>query len=211
MSNAAIAVPDFVNRLLRERNICRHCRLRMTDAEVITAGITRVPDGSTVFMFEAICPKCGKRSISKMIYHHLHPKWWAEQISAWIVSSQTSRALSQARSSRPSADTQAHKRVRDDDSHGDEEGERPEYRAAKTRVMEVTAGNYDHAEGERAIVVTIARGHYIQPLVFPIDDAKQLVAQALVALATYDDVFAQRLLDDNFAADANDDFIGPPT
>lgn len=79
----------------------------------------------------------------------------------------------------------------------------------KVRAMEVSPGNYEHEEGDPAVAVTIGRGDEIEALVFPIDDARMIVTRMLVSLATYDDAFAQKLLDDHFAGDDDDNFIWP--
>ena len=89
------------------------------------------------------------------------------------------------------------------------EEERPEFFAIQVSLMNCTPGNYDHAEGDPASIVTIARKDTIEPLVFSMDDTKALVTKLLVSLATYDDTFAQKLLDDNFSADDDGNFVYP--
>jgi hypothetical protein len=75
--------------------------------------------------------------------------------------------------------------------------------------MNLAPGNLDHAEGEEIVIITIARGADIEPLVFSMDDAKLMAAKLLVAMATNGDEFAQKLLDDNFPADDDGFFIWP--
>lgn len=87
--------------------------------------------------------------------------------------------------------------------------ERPVFNAVTARAMEVSPGNRHHDEGEQVVIMTIAKGIEIEPLVFPIDDAKLVVTKMLVALATYEDSFAQKLLDDHFPPDADDEFTWP--
>lgn len=89
--------------------------------------------------------------------------------------------------------------------------ERPEYYAVKVRLMDCKPGNYETADGDPAVIATISRagGDVIEPLVFPMDDARELATKILVALATYDDEFAHNLLDNHFSADEDGNFIWP--
>jgi hypothetical protein len=89
--------------------------------------------------------------------------------------------------------------------------DRPEYYAVKVRLMDCKPGNYEHATGIPATIVTISRsrGDLIEPLVFPISDTRELITKALVALATNHDDFAQKLLDDHFGADDEGHFMWP--
>lgn len=87
--------------------------------------------------------------------------------------------------------------------------ERPEFYAIAVSLMNCTPGNYDHQDGEPATIVTVARKDSIEPLVFSLDDTRSLVTKLLVSLATYDDEFAQQLLDNNFGADDDGNFVWP--
>src|SRR4051794_37725080 len=96
------------------------------------------------------------------------------------------------------------------DIDDDIDNERPEFKAADARVMDVISGNFEHDAGEPAVIVTIAMGDHIEPLAFPVEEAKKFICKGLVALATMNDVFAQKLLDDHFPADNDAQFIWPP-
>ncbi|CAN5407485.1 hypothetical protein BH09PLA1_BH09PLA1_01460 [soil metagenome] len=91
----------------------------------------------------------------------------------------------------------------------DDDDERPEFRAVISRLLEMIPGNYDHNEGAEAVIMTVAHGDDIEPMAFPLDDARNIVTDALVALATCDDAFAQRLLNDHFAGNDEGDFVWP--
>jgi hypothetical protein len=96
-----------------------------------------------------------------------------------------------------------------DDETG-EVTERPEFHATEVSLMSVIPGNYDHAEGEKAVIVTMGKKDMsIEQFVFSMDDGRTLVTKVLVALATYDDEFAQKLLDDHFTADNDGNFVWP--
>lgn len=92
---------------------------------------------------------------------------------------------------------------------GETDAERPVYNAEVVRVMEVSQGNFHHDHGPPAVVMTISRGDEIEPLAFPVQDARSIVTRLLVALATYDDAFALRLLDDHFSYDKDGEFMWP--
>jgi hypothetical protein len=90
--------------------------------------------------------------------------------------------------------------------------ERPEYYAIEVRLLDCKPGNMDDPNGEPCTIVTISRGcdgDVIEPLLFAQHDARELITKALVALATCEDEFAQKLLGSNFNADDNGDFIWP--
>jgi hypothetical protein len=86
---------------------------------------------------------------------------------------------------------------------------RPEYYAAPVALMSAGPANFDHADGEPAAVVTIARKDIIEPLVFNMADTRKLATALLVTLATYDDEFAKKLLDNNFPAGDDGNFEWP--
>ena len=96
-----------------------------------------------------------------------------------------------------------------DDGDGDGKEERPEFHAIKVVLMNCTPANYDHADGEPASVVTIARRDLIEPLVFNMDDTRKLVTKLLVSLATYEDKHAQKVLDALFPADKDMNLVWP--
>lgn len=89
--------------------------------------------------------------------------------------------------------------------------ERPEYYAVKVRLMDCKPGNYETADGVPAVIATISRagGDVIEPLVFPMDDARELATKILVSLATNEDDFAENLLNNNFGADDDGNFVWP--
>lgn len=87
--------------------------------------------------------------------------------------------------------------------------ERQYFHGIVVTLLNCQPGNYDHAKGEPNSIVTIARKNTIEPLLFTLDDTKKLVAKLLVSLATYDDVLAQRLLDDHFSGDDDGNFVWP--
>ena len=87
--------------------------------------------------------------------------------------------------------------------------ERPEYHAIPVVLLTSAPATFDHADGEPAAVVTIARKDIIEPLVFNFADARKLAVAMLVVLATYDDEFAKKLLDHNFPADDDGNFKWP--
>lgn len=91
----------------------------------------------------------------------------------------------------------------------DPKDERPEFYAFPITLMSCTPGNYDHADGERAIIVTVAKKDSIEPLVLNIRDTRKLVTGLLVSLATYEDQFAQKLLDGHFPDDGDGNFVWP--
>lgn len=88
--------------------------------------------------------------------------------------------------------------------------ERAEFYARNVWVLNCTPGNCDHAEGEPASIITLARvkDGEINPWVISMRDSRLLVVKLLVALATYDDEFAQRLLD-QFQGDEEGDYKWP--
>ena len=50
---------------------------------------------------------------------------------------------------------------------------------------------------------------FIESQVYDLNDARTLVAKVLVALATYEDKLAQKLLDDHFVSDDDGQYIWP--
>jgi hypothetical protein len=89
------------------------------------------------------------------------------------------------------------------------EDDRPRYMAIQVVLLDCTPANYDHDDGEPASIVTVGRKCCIEPLVFNMQDSRRLVAKLLVALATYEDKFAQKLLDENFGSDQRGNFQWP--
>lgn len=92
-----------------------------------------------------------------------------------------------------------------------EKAERPEFLARNVSVLNCTPGNCHHADGEPASIITL--GHVlndeINPWVISMHDSRLLVVSLLVVLATNDDDFAQRLLDQHFPADEDGTFKWP--
>lgn len=96
------------------------------------------------------------------------------------------------------------------DDETKEASERPEFYSYEVSLMNVIPGNFDHAEGEEAVVVTLGkRDMSIESQVYSLRDARSLVAQVLVALASMNDRFAGALLDNHFSADADGNFVWP--
>ena len=59
-------------------------------------------------------------------------------------------------------------------------------------------------------ILTLAKKDMcIESLVFSVADTKKLIVKALVTLGTYDDPFAQKLLDNYFSADEDGNFDWP--
>lgn len=87
--------------------------------------------------------------------------------------------------------------------------ERPEYHAVEVCLMDCKPGNFDDATGESCTIVTISREDLIEPLVFRMQDARKLITKALIALATCEDDFAQKVLGDHFDADDDGSYIWP--
>ena len=90
-----------------------------------------------------------------------------------------------------------------------EETDRPEYGVRLVRIMHCEPANFEHAEGDEAVVQTVACGSTIENQAFTIRDAKVIITRMLVALATYDDGFAQKLLDDHFRTDYQGNYLWP--
>src|SRR5688500_15885079 len=94
------------------------------------------------------------------------------------------------------------------DDEMDEETERPEFHATIVSLMDVTPGNYDHAEGEEALIVTTMKNDLsVENMAFSLDDARVLVTKSLISLAI-NDALAQKLLDDHFSVD-DGNFVWP--
>jgi hypothetical protein len=89
--------------------------------------------------------------------------------------------------------------------------ERPEYYARTVVVLRCVPANFDNPEGEPASVITL--GHVkdgsVGPWVIDVPDSRKLAVGLLIALATNSDEFAQKLLDDHFAADDHGHFVWP--
>ena len=91
----------------------------------------------------------------------------------------------------------------------EEEDERPLFNAVQVDVLGCSAANLDHADGEPATTITVARGSGIEPLVISMCDTRRLVTMLMVALASNHDEFAQKVLDDLFPADDDGNFHWP--
>lgn len=88
--------------------------------------------------------------------------------------------------------------------------DRPEFYATKVRAMEVTPANIGHAKGNPCVVLTVGKPDLsVEQMVFPIMDAKLIAAKMLVALATYDDELAQKILKEHFVGDENGEYVWP--
>ncbi len=85
----------------------------------------------------------------------------------------------------------------------------PEFHVVVVHLMDCAPGNFDRPDGTAATIVTIARGHMIEPLVFSLDDSRRLATKLLVSLATAENQFARKLLDEHFGANADGYFIWP--
>lgn len=90
-----------------------------------------------------------------------------------------------------------------------EDSKRPEYMVTKAYLMKSAPGNFDHANGEPAAIVTIGRKSSIEPLAFNMADTRKLALALLVTLATYEDLFARKLLDENFPTKDSGEFKWP--
>ncbi len=97
-----------------------------------------------------------------------------------------------------------------DDDEKDDESERPEFYAAVIGLMDMTPGNFDHAEGDPGLVMTVMRKDMsVEQMAFTIAEARTIATKTLVALATYEDTFAKRLLEDHFSTDREGTFVWP--
>jgi len=75
--------------------------------------------------------------------------------------------------------------------------------------MDCMPGNYDHADGESAVILTMEVAGMITPFVISMADGRRLAARLLVCLATNDDAFAEELLENNFPIDQEGYFHWP--
>lgn len=91
------------------------------------------------------------------------------------------------------------------------EDERAEFYVRTVSVMDCTPGNYDHAAGEPASIITLGniKSGEINPWALSMRDSRLLAVKLLVALATNHDKFAQRVLDEQFAANEEGEFVWP--
>ena len=83
--------------------------------------------------------------------------------------------------------------------------------AVLVHLLECVPCDRHGSEGEPVTVVTVARGHRIEPLAFSSKDARKLATGLLVSLATYEDPFARELLDNHFGVSDEGEFTWPTT
>ncbi len=95
-----------------------------------------------------------------------------------------------------------------DDDEKDEE--RPEFYAAEIGLLDMIPGNFDHGEGDQALVITVMRSDMsVEQLALTIAEARTIATKALVALATYEDELAKRLLAEHFTTNRDGSFLWP--
>jgi hypothetical protein len=71
-------------------------------------------------------------------------------------------------------------------------------------------GNIGHGQGKQCAVVTIGkRDGSIGSQVYALKDARRLATRLLVALATYDDELADKLLHEHFVSDGDGQYLWP--
>lgn len=204
MSDSPFALPSFVLSVLRQYP-CRHCKRKYRKSKTVAAGVRLTLEGDPALAVEVVCAACGKPSSIAFAGWKLNRRLWAGQLAKWIAERKPYAAL-------PDDDTNDNGGISNPDEPENTETERPEFNAMPVNVlniMDVTSGNMDHADGAPIVILTLARGGYIEPLAFPLAEARFVVAKLLIALATYNDAFAQKLLDDNFPANDHDEFIWP--
>lgn len=203
MTNTPIFIPAYA-ALKVTRLRCRHCDHPLRPTHVIAAGVRRRSSGGCAFAVTVRCERCGKRTRSCMSKRPLDPTYWAGQIFAVTPTPAAARPDTKPKP----VETPA---AAEEGQWSDEAPEeRPEYYALPVVVLNYTPGNYDHAAGDPASILTIAkRDMSIESLVFTMSDTKRLVARALVTLATYHDPLAEKLLDDCFEGDDDGNFVWP--
>ncbi len=89
------------------------------------------------------------------------------------------------------------------------EEQRPEFRAEYVSLLDCKAGNLHAADGAPVTIVTIAHGIRVEPLTFSERDSQRLALRTLVALATNEDEFAQKVLSELFPCDDNGHYHWP--
>lgn len=200
MAKNPISLPKFAARHIAHLR-CRHCDRPLLPANAVAAGVRNGPSkGFFSFTVTMLCDGCKRRTSACVPSRMLTAQYWAAQLAANIPTP-------------PVAPPQAKRAtVGGGGSHsaGDESEERPVFNAVAVTVMNYTPGNFDHAEGDPASILTVARTDMtIEPLAFSTGDTKTLITKALVTLATYDDPVAQKLLDKYFDADDEGNFRWP--
>lgn len=204
MNDVPIAIPQYVaDHVLQLR--CRYCLKKLRPSGVVAAGVRRTPSYRCSFAVSVNCRHCNKVTETFLPEQPLSPLYWAKQIAD--ATPRKCRRRGRAKSQQLDLPKAEEPVQLDEDESPDE---RPEYYAVEVCLLDCAPGNFDHATGAPASVVTIGKNDMsVEPLVFTIEDTKNLAVKALVSLATYDDRFAQRLLDDFFAADDQGRFIWP--
>lgn len=117
---------------------------------------------------------------------------WGREIAAW-------------KAANDSAKSEAQKNC----NHADDDENLAEFNATPVIVMDVSRGNFEHADGEAVAIMTIARKELIEHIAFVTRDAKLTITKLLIGLASGDDEFAQRLLDHHFPCDNEGNFKWP--
>lgn len=202
MSDLHIAIPTCAAKEIAAVR-CRHCLQPYRNYTILAAGVQYSPWTKYSFFYRLRCA-CGKSSESYIPTFSLSPIHWAKQIAE---ATQTRRGRPMQSEPQPQREEVGRPSEDDPDDPGEE---RPEFHAASVHILNYTPGNYDHADGEPASILTIARRNMtIEPLVFSTADTKKLITKALVTLATYDDPLAQKVLDKYFDADDEGDFHWP--
>lgn len=204
MLKASISLPTFASQHVA-RLRCRHCGHPLSPSNVLAAGI-RHPTGfdpDFVFQMTIWCEHCKKKNPTVVPQRPLDGTLWAGQIAAATPTPRVPpRKMTRTCPSRAT--------VEEDQSDDEDAEERPVFNAVPAVVMSYMPGNVDHADGDPASILTIAKTDMsIEPLLFGLDDTKKLITRALVTLASYDDAFAQKLLDEHFDADNEGNFIWP--
>lgn len=199
-----IVLPEFAVSLIKKLP-CKHCRAMEPKYAVLAAGVRRNPsDWALCFWVELDCPHCRQRTSFYVQNHNLDSVGWAEQIAASMCSPKSSAIKNPLRKRSGNRE-----RALPTDNADAQKREHGSFFATTAEVLDCTPGNFGHAEGKNIAILTIARGDEIEQIAIPIQDAKIVVTKMLIALATYEDQFAQMLLDYNFSADGEGNFKWP--
>jgi hypothetical protein len=214
-----IHLPHSAQRFFHECVSCPHCHSKIGEQGIYFVGAGRTSDGAICLAYRFECPACQKRySAIDRMRPFTRPDWWNE-LAQWYDATLDDTSDDSASATRPkkrrgSANALAPKNS-SESAHppfnAEPVVERPEFYARNVSVLNCTGGNFDHAEGEPASIITLSRvmDGEISPWAISIRDSKLLAVKLLIALATNDDAFAQHLLDQHFPADEEGDFIWP--
>ena len=202
MSDLHIAIPTSAAKEIAAIR-CRHCLQPYRNYTILAAGVQYSPWTKHSFFYKLRCA-CGASHESYIPTFSLSPLHWAKQIA-------DATPAKRGRPMRPEPQPRREEAGRPSEDDPDDPGEeRPTFHAVPVVVLNYMPCNYDHEDGEPASVLTVARQNLcIEPLVFSTGDTRKLITGALITLASYDDAFAQKLLDDHFAADSDGNFQWP--